>query len=309
MEWSIESSIIFETLTGSHVYGTATSLSDKDYRGVCIPPHYIREGLIGNFEQKDSWGGLYEDRVIYNLNKFMLLAKEGNPAIVELLFIPLKFWKTGNSQWVKIIENRHLFLSKKVRFTFSGYAHSQLGRIKRHRGWLLNPPKIEPTREGYGLAPNPILSQAQLSALLTLPEDVVIEGYREEARKEKAYKEAKIHWDMYAEWKKSRNPERAKLEEKFGYDTKHAMHLVRLMKEAEEVMTTGNITFPRPEVSELIAIRNGEYIYDELMEMVDKFDEKFEELYEKSPLPHSPDFKGINKLYLSLIEEIMGWAL
>src|ERR1039458_5020213 len=35
--------------------------------------------------------------------------------------------------------------------------------------------------------------------------------------------------DQYNGWKAQRNPKRAELEAKFGYDTKHAMHLVRLM--------------------------------------------------------------------------------
>jgi len=44
--------------------------------------------------------------------------------------------------------------------------------------------------------------------------------------KEREYSAKKKEWDQYQSWKKNRNPARAILEEKFGYDTKHAYHLV-----------------------------------------------------------------------------------
>lgn len=302
MNWDIERCIIFETVFGSQVYGVSTSESDEDYRGVCIPPWQIRDSLLINFEQKDKWEGEYKDRVIYNIKKFFQLCKEANPAIIEFLFIPSKFWVKSKKIWDDVLEIRHLFISKKVKHTFTGYAHAQLRRIKMHRNWLLNPPKEHPTREGFGLPANPKLSSEQMSAILTIPKDVILSEYKEEARKEKHYYEAKRYWDMYENWKKNRNPDRAKLEEKYGYDTKHAMHLVRLMYEGEEILLTGNITFPRPEKEELLAIRNGIYSYEQLMEKVEHFDVRFEELYEKSILPHIPNVVKINEKYLEIIQ-------
>ncbi|AEZ66297.1 hypothetical protein phiTE_131 [Pectobacterium phage phiTE] len=38
---------------------------------------------------------------------------------------------------------------------------------------------------------------------------------------------------------KNRNAARHELEEKFGYDTKHAMHLVRLLRMSQEILETG----------------------------------------------------------------------
>ena len=302
MKWNLEANIIFESLFGSQVYGTSTPESDKDFRGVCIPPWEIRNSLLINFDQQDSWEGWFEDRVIFNLKKFLSLCCDANPSIIELLFVPENFWVTCKPPWIEIIDNTHLFISKKAKHTFTGYAHSQLQRIKTHRNWLLNPPKAEPTREGFGLPKNPRLSSAQVSAVITIPSEIFVAEYWEEAEKEKHYAEARRTWDMYMNWKKNRNPQRAELEEKYGYDTKHAMHLVRLMREGEEFLTIGTITFPRPERDELMAIREGLYSYDELMSKVDLFDEKFERLYEQSTLPNSPDRVGVNQLYLKLLE-------
>lgn len=300
MNWNIENHIIFESLHGSQIYGTDTPESDKDYRGVCIPPREVREGLLIKFEQKDSWEGKYEDRVIYDLKKFLLLCKDANPNIIEMLFIPRNFWINFSDEWLEILDNYKLFVSKKVKYTFTGYAHSQLARIKRHRAWLLNPPKKLPTREEYGLKPTSKLNYEQMGAILTIPEGFVKDEYVEESRKEKAYREAKTYWDMYSEWERNRNKKRQDLEAKYGYDTKHAMHLVRLIFEGMEILEKGFITLPRPESYELQEVRNGLYTYDGLIEFVEDFDKKFDEAYDKSTLPLQPDISKINELYLKL---------
>lgn len=298
MKW-LEDSIIFESIAGSHIYGTNTPSSDFDYRGVCIPPLEILLGL-DHFEQKDKWDNI-NDRVIYSLKKFFLLCKDNNPNIIELLFIPEKFWVKSSPIWLEIIQFKDFFMSKKIKYTFSGYAHSQIERIKRHRSWLLDPPKEEPTREKYGLPNRSKLNFEQRSAILSLPLFSVVEEFKEEAMREKAYRQAKNYWDSYQQWKRNRNRERAKLEEKFRYDTKHASHLFRLIYEAEEALTKGFITFPRPEADEILAIKNGKYSYSELLEKVGKWEDKFEDLYEKSFLPISPDMKNIMKLYKSIV--------
>jgi hypothetical protein len=57
--------------------------------------------------------------------------------------------------------------------------------------------------------------------------------------------------------KGQKNVHCGQLEEKQGYDTKYAMHVIRPYGEAKELMEDGRITFPRPNKQELIEIRNG----------------------------------------------------
>jgi len=302
MNWDIEKHIIFETMIGSHAYGTTDSKSDVDLRGVCIPPLSIMLGLLGKFEQKDGWEGKYEDRVIYNIHKFFEMLLSNNPTILEMLFITPTV--KSSRYWDRIIENRSIFISKKTKHTFTGYAHAQLHRIRRHRGYLLNPLKTLPTRGEYGLPTNPSISYEQMSALLTLPLEVIHnDELREEAFREARYRQMKKEWDDYQSWKEGRNKERAKLEEEFGYDVKHASHLVRLMYEGEEVLKTGYITLPRPEAGLLVDIKNGKYSYDELLALVSDFDAEFENLYESSTLPYTPDYGKANSMYLDILDE------
>jgi predicted nucleotidyltransferase len=304
MDWlkDIEQYIIFEAMTGSQMYGTADKHSDEDRRGVCIPPLDIQLGILGNFEQKDGWEGEFEDRVIYNIRKFFETLLKNNPTILEFLFIPEANVIKTSPYWKRIVDNRDIFISKKVRHTFAGYAHSQLGRIKRHRAYLLNPPDHKPTREEFGLPPNPSIAYEHLSAILTLPLEYIRDEIKEMAQNEARYRTFKQEWDDYADWEKGRNERRAELEKKWGYDTKHASHLYRLMEEGKECLITGKITLPRPEKEVLVAIKWGAYKYDQLIEMVDNFDAEFEKLYEESKLPFAPDRKKANDLYLEILD-------
>lgn len=86
---------------------------------------------------------------------------------------------------------------------------------------------------------------------------------------------------------------------KFGYDTKAAMHIIRLLGEGTEFMQSGQITLPRPEPerSLLISIRTGEF--GTLEQLLALADEKFGELAQaeaKSPLPLDVDRNAISQL-------------
>ena len=87
--------------------------------------------------------GCYEqdgeiDLVIYDLAKIFQLATDANPNILELLFLDDRDILYQQKSWEILRENRDLFLSKKVKHTYTGYAMSQLKRIKGHRSWLMN---------------------------------------------------------------------------------------------------------------------------------------------------------------------------
>ncbi len=123
-------------------------------------------------------------------------------------------------------------------------------------------------------------------------------------QKERMYTNAKREWDQYQNWKKTRNPARASLEEKFGYDTKHAYHLVRLMRMCREILTTGKVIVKRPDREELLAIRNGAWSYDKLLEFAALEEASINELYNTTTLlPKFPDKSKLDKLCIELVEK------
>lgn len=300
---------IFEATTGSYLYGTALPESDVDTRGVFIPSEKYFLGFHNRIEQIEE---NKQDIVHYDIRKFMALCLDCNPNIIELLFIPNNFTQIKTPEWDEIIAHKSLFLSKKARYTFTGYAISQLHRIKQHRNWLLNPIKEQPKRSNFGLPENKTLvTKDQLNAYSELAinyDKNIVEDYKldintlDVLQREKAYLNANKQWQQYLEWQKNRNPKRAELEAKSGYDCKHAMHCYRLIEEGKELLLTGNIEFPRPNAKILLDIRNGKYSYDELMTLIGNIDAQFDEYYEKSALPHSPNHEEADKLCISLVK-------
>lgn len=129
---------------------------------------------------------------------------------------------------------------------------------------------------------------------------------------ERAYAKAKQVYDSWIAWKRERNPARRELEEKSGYDTKHASHLVRLMRMGYEILTTGQVIVKRPDAEELLAIKNGAWTYEKVMEYKDEVESKLEAEYARqkqlvaegnpTPLPREVNKEKLNALYHDLYE-------
>jgi hypothetical protein len=116
------------------------------------------------------------------------------------------------------------------------------------------------------------------------------------------YEGAKKEWDHYQEWRKNRNVERAKLEAASNYDTKHAMHLVRLLRVGYEIMTEGIVRVKRPDAKELLEIRNGAWSYEKIVAYAEEMDQKVKEAEAKTTLQWGPDRTAIENLQMELIE-------
>lgn len=95
---------------------------------------------------------------------------------------------------------------------------------------------------------------------------------------------------------RSKDTNRPYLETLYGYDTKYAMHIVRLMYEAWELMKDGWITLPRPERAMLIDIRTGKYTLPTVIEKADAMQREAIAAQALSPLPERIDRKKISAL-------------
>ena len=88
---------------------------------------------------------------------------------------------------------------------------------------------------------------------------------------------------------RTKNPEgsRRELIEKFGYDTKYAGHLVRLLLECEMLLTEGDMDLQRHS-EQLKGIRRGEWPEERVFEFFNEKERQLEKAYTDSALPHSP---------------------
>jgi hypothetical protein len=246
-----------------------------------------------------------QDEELQELRKFLKLAADCNPNIVEFLYID-DLIDIETPIWKKIKAHRELFLSKRARWTFSGYAMQQLKRIKIHRGYLLNPPSHQPTRREFGLSEESKIPKEHQNAILSLPDEWVADHAKEQVHLERQYAEALQRWNSYCKWEKERNPARKELERKFGFDVKHSMHLVRLCRMGIEILQDGVVLVRRPDADELRGILRGEWTYEEIEAVALETDKKLDDLYKNSQLRGSPDRKGISELYREICEEYYG---
>lgn len=311
--FDVDARTILYVRHGSHAYGLNVQSSDEDYKGVCIPPKEYMLGFMKKFEQSEMMaskgGGV--DSVVYALNKFVRLAVDCNPTIVEVLFVDDEHIVKRDIFGDRLRSIRNMFISKKARFTFSGYAYQQLKRIKTHRKWLLDPPKQPPTRTAFGLSEEMKLSQSELGAFDAMSDTDVMPALSSDIvslyAREKQYANIKSQWDQYVNWKKARNPARAELEERFGCDTKHAMHLCRLMRMCKEILSFGTVIVKRPDRDELLAIRSGEWSYERIVEHAERLDDECKSLYETSSLKRCCDVEAIDGIVVELTEKYLSF--
>jgi len=387
---------VLETLVGSRLYGTNTEKSDYDYRGVFVAPIDTKVGLIGAVEQVEDPNG---DRTLFEIKKFFKLSADANPNILDILFAPEDEYITKTKVGQAILNNKRMFLSSKIRFTFSGYAYSQLTRLKNHMRWVERYPDAgvvleilkyafenkridfnwlkdhfggNVAREVCGdnidfkitISPTVdyILIKIKNASKYAYPKVnnfvEVIKNNTNESKPEyyltglpvkhgntvfvfkdisrrlysrdgnfnyskqeeeqtlpslnkanyilsintDAYEAAKKEVDKMWEWKINRNKERSVEEDKIGFDTKHASHLVRLMIGGLDILKTGEYK-PKLEGNRLAlikGIRDGVLTYNEIIKIAEDAEKQMEKWYDKTTLPKKPDINAINKLLISL---------
>lgn len=299
-----EPRLIFETVHGSTAYGLARHDSDVDLKGIVVGPRRWYFGIDAAPEQID----LSADHVRYEIRKFLRLAADANPTVLELLFTAPEHHRTVTESGRFLLDNRHAFLSKRIADRFGGYALSQLKRIRGHRAHLLAPPTHPPSRAEFDLPDRTVIPADQLAAAEALlaagDSDAadVSPNFFDLLGRERRYKSALKNWQSYQQWLRGRNPKRAELEARFGYDTKHAMHLIRLQRVGIEALATGALNVHRSDRDELLAIRDGMWTYDQLEAAAESAHLELLAAASSTSLPDEPNLALIDTLCVETIE-------
>jgi hypothetical protein len=247
--------MLYLTRGGSHSYGTSTPSSDVDLRGIAAAPREIVLGFSQGFQQLQLD---VPDVLVLELRRFFALAADAQAWALEQLFVHPDDVLLMTPIAEELIAARQLFLSRKVRHTFSGYAMAQLKRLRAHHRWIVAPPAAtDPDRKSY------------------------------------------------EQWKSQRNPKRAALEDRFGYDSKFAMHIVRLLRMAHETLRGDGLIVRRPDAAELLSIRDGAWSFEQLDAWAVEQDQQLAQQEQSSPLPHSPDREALTDLCCKLVEKTL----
>ena len=118
--------ILLSVISGSHAYGTNTSTSDVDERGVYIAE--LDDILSGNFPEQINDAN--NDITYYELSRFLNLVNTNNPNILELLSTPDDCIKYKSPLFDEIVKCKSEFITKKCRYTFGSYASAQIKKAK-----------------------------------------------------------------------------------------------------------------------------------------------------------------------------------
>lgn len=249
----VERRTILRGVVGSTVHGLALAgTDDRDEMGICIePPEYViglrhfeqyvhrtaeeRQPQKGGIAPPSQPGDL--DLTVYSLRKWARLARQGNPSVLLLLFLPDSHTVTRTAAGDEVVNHAGLFASKAAAARFLGYLESQKQRLLGERG------QMRVTRT-----------------------DLV-----------------KAH----------------------GYDTKYAMHMLRLGYQGVEFLNTGRLSLPMPEAQRerCMAVRRGEVPINDVLTEVGLLEAELQDLRITSVLPDHPFEEGIDELLVRLYRE------
>jgi len=106
----------------------------------------------------------------------------------------------------------------------------------------------------------------------------------------------------YQDWLKNRNVNRYIDNKKHGqnFDSKNIMHLVRLLKMSREIAEGKGVIVRRYDREELLKIRRGEVILEDIVSWAKNEIIIIDKLYAESNLPDKVDFDFINNLLISI---------
>lgn len=109
--------------------------------------------------------------------------------------------------------------------------------------------------------------------------------------------------------KVNENKERLEDFKKFGYSTKNASHLFRLLNVAFDALVDKEIQVMRPERQFLISIRQGVYTYEELVKLANEKFHLIEEAYMRSDLQNKIDYDFANTLHINILRSYLNIGL
>lgn len=302
---------------GSHMYGTNTPESDEDFVGIFMPSEEYVYGFKRMDEvdmsvhDKDENGRNTKEAIdikYYEFRKFVKLAMENNPNIIEILFAPKENIIYVNEIGQRLLDMAERFPFQGLKQKFLGYAFSQKHKmiIKKDNYFDLIKAKDFLKRFEPSLALFEVAEEMDKSLFKRRENGIT--------GKLDFYNVGDINLQPSVSIKNSiamlddrlaKVGNREDLYLKHAYDTKFAMHLVRLMIEGKMLLEKGVLTFPFEEETRnsLLEIRKGHFSVEFIMGLAEELERKIGEI--KSPLPEKPRYDEIENFVITTMKEFL----
>ncbi|MBR2570912.1 MAG: nucleotidyltransferase domain-containing protein [Clostridia bacterium] len=300
--------IMLLALSGSYGYGTNREGSDVDFRGVALQ---LPSDLLG-LTAFDQYVDTATDTVIFGFSKMVRLLLECNPNSVEILGLPSDKYMAVSPLGQLLLDQRHLFLSKRAVRSFGGYASAQLRRLQNA---IARDALSQPDRERH-----------ILNSVKNALDDFNRKYARVSGRDIRLYIDQAVTEGLDTEIFMDARFDRLPLREcnslletlrsvvsdydRIGHRNhkkddshlnKHAMHLIRLLMTGIDILEKHEIITCRlDDLPLLLKIRNGEYMLEdhtlspEFFEILDRYERRFQEAAKATSLPENPDMGKIS---------------
>ena len=315
---NLGNNIIILTLGGSYAYGTNNENSDLDIRG-CTLNNKMQILTNQNFEQ---FVNEETDTTIYAFNKLISLLSNVNPNTIEMLGNKPEHYLYVHPIGQEMIDNAHLFLSKRASYSFGGYATAQLRRLENKSNRLVGQEQLETYiyntllhvadnfEEKYGIP----AGQIRLYIDKAVNPDMTTEIFMDADLRHYPIRD---YTEMWAELKniiKSYKNIGARNNKAIEHDKlgKHMMHLIRLYMMCLDILENEKIvTYREAEHDLLMDIRNGKFLDSdkqptpEFYEMVNEYERRVEYAKNNTSLPDKPDYDKINEFVASVNERVV----
>lgn len=268
---NLGNNIIILTLGGSYAYGTNNKNSDLDIRGITLNS---KQSLIGIGDTFEQFNDNVTDTTIYSFNKIIKLLINCNPNVCEMLGNKPEHYFYVSPIGQQLLDNSHLFLSKKACHSFGGYANQQLYRLNQKAAHQMAQSELE-----KHILKTLEFMQTDFTKKYTPYEDDSMKLYIDKSVQEgydtEIFMDVKLtHYplrDYCSMWNELQNTVRqygkiGKRNEhaiEHGKIAKHMMHLIRLYMMCLDILEKERIiTYREVEHDLLMDIRNGKYLDD-----------------------------------------------
>ena len=308
---------------GSHLYGTATEMSDTDIKSIFLPTRkdillqQVKQTVSSSSHSNRKNNSLDVDYECYTPYRFLQLLAEGQTVALDMFFAPdTMYLEAPHPLWIEIKKIGQQLLNKNSAM-FVRYCQHQANQ------YGLKGERIAAARQVLTLLeqaskPAAVLKdmEAELRQLCQCNNYLEITAIEQEggglhnylvicgkkiiltATVVSAKKIITRIIDSYGK--------RAHQAEKMGgYDWKALSHAVRVASQAIEFLKTHQLTFPRPEAQHLLAIKLGKVPFEKVSLQIESLLQEVTREYSASTLAETVDLSLIDQFILKLYGEIV----
>jgi hypothetical protein len=292
---------IVKMIFGSHLYGTATPTSDKDYKGIFLPavnqillnkiPKTISKNTKNNSSEKNTENDVDEE--LYSLHYFIELACQGQTVAIDMLHAPKSAILETSEIWEDLYSLRGLFYTKNLQ-SLVGYARHQAAK--------------------YGIKGSRLAAAKQvLDYFNTLPTNTKLKDIWEDLPKgdhlsflpssemhpERFYQvcgkslletsTVGHYMPMLSAFINEYGKRAQQAEQDNGIDWKAISHAFRAAYQVKAILTEGGFEYPLKETPFIIAIKKAEIPYKQASPILEDLIEEVITLSNTSQLPDKVD--------------------